>query len=54
MTLSVAKLSVYNGALLNSDPNLGSVIMLVQNATSFIASATATSSASMVDMAVRL
>lgn len=53
-TLSVAMLSMYNGTLLNSDPNLGSVLMLVQSITSFVASAAATSSAYMVDMAVRL
>ena len=53
MTLSVAVLSMYNGALLNSDPNPSSVIMLVQSITSFVASAAATSSTSMVDMAVR-
>ena len=53
MTLSVAVSSMYNGDLLNSDPNPSSVIMLVQNITSFIASAAATSSVSMVYMAVR-
>ena len=45
---------MFNGALLNSDPNPSSVITLVQNITSFIASPAATSSASVVDIAVRL
>ena len=54
MTLSVAVSSMCNGALLNSDPNPSSVIMLVQNITSFIASAAAMSSAFVINMAVRL
>ena len=53
ITLSVV-LSIYNGALLNLDPNPSYVTTLVQNITSLIASAAATSSASTADMAVRL
>ena len=51
---SVAVLSQYSGTCANSLPNPSSVSMFEQNTASFIAKADATSSASMVDMAVRL
>ena len=50
---SVAVLSQYNGTFAKSLPNPSSVNMFEQNTASLIAKADATSSASMVDMAVR-
>ena len=51
-TCSVAVLLQYNGTFATSLPNPRSVSMFEQNTASFIAKTDATSSASMVDMAV--
>ena len=51
---NVAVLSQYSGTCANSLPNPNSVSMFEKNTVSFIPKADATSSASMVDMAVRL
>ena len=45
---------MYSGTCPNYSPNPSSVIMLEQNTASFVVKAEATSSASMVDIAVRL
>ena len=47
-------LIMYNGTLLNHFSKPGSTFMLEQNTASFMVSAAATSSASIVDCAVRL